>query len=60
MKSYENRQEKIVDLIAIFTAKPGKVERVCTPNDKYLHKKNKLKIIVGRAAIGHCENRVSE
>lgn len=58
--SYENRQSKIVDLIAIFTAKPGKVERVCTANDRYLHKKNTLVIIVGRAAVGPCENRASE
>lgn len=58
--SYENSQSKIVDLVAIFRAKPGKAEKVCTANGKYLHKKNTLKIIVGRDAIGPCENRASE
>lgn len=36
--SQDHHQSKIVDLIAILTAKPGKAERVCTystADDKY-------------------------
>lgn len=36
--SKELHQSKVIDLIAIFTAKPGKAEKVCPANGKYLGK----------------------
>lgn len=50
--SQEQHQSKIVDLIAIITAKPGKAERVVS-------RINILKIIVGRVTIGPGESRAS-